>query len=193
MDEVRKSASNAASNERAGLISNETGSVAIEFAVVAPILIILIFGVVEATNMLAQDRKVALANQTMVDLIARLDNVTNQDQTTASQAVNLMLTPYNADYTATIAILQFDKTGKPDFSNSNSSQFPVHGTNPFSQSEMTTDTTGLSVGSDAVVIGKITSTYEPILFPNFMNTSFSLSALNVQRPRQGKINSSISP
>ncbi|MFZ1991954.1 MAG: TadE/TadG family type IV pilus assembly protein, partial [Alphaproteobacteria bacterium] len=81
------------------LPANEDGSVAIEFAFVAPFLLILILGVVEATNMLAQDRTVALANETMVDYVARLKTVSATDQTTVSQALDLMMSPYNSSYT----------------------------------------------------------------------------------------------
>ena len=172
-------------------LRNEDGSVALEFALVGPILIVLILGVVEATNMLAQDRKIALTNEMMVDYIARLKTVAASDQTTVSQAVDLMMTPYSVNYKASIAIVAFDASGNPNYS-SGSAQFAVHGSGYcFTQSEMTTDTSGLSAGSDSAVIGKISSVYEPILFPTFMPQNFSLGALNTQRPREKQVTSSL--
>lgn len=193
MDENNRKAFRTETIAQPTLRSDENGTVSIEFAFVAPILVILTLGVVEATNLLAQYRKVSLANETMVDLIARLKTVGNSDATTAGEAVNLMLSPHNASYTASVAIIQFDSSGNPDFSNAGTTQFDVHGSGSFTQTEMTNDTSGLSAGSDAVVIGKISSTYVPILFPNFLSSNFSLSTFNAQRPRQSQITSTVSP
>src|SRR5262249_38420414 len=100
---------------------------------------------------------------------------------------------YNANYKSSVAIVAFDASGNPNYS-SGSAQFAVHGSGYcFTQSEMTTDTTGLSTGSDSAVIGKITSVYQPILFPTFMPRNFSLGSLNTQRPREKQVTSSLTP
>lgn len=175
------------------LESDDRGSVAIEFAFIAPILVVLTFGVVEATNLLAQDRKVALANQTMVDLVARLDTVTDADKATIAKAVDLVMQPYNASYTATIAIVSFDASGDPEFgTGTNSAQFNVKGSDPFTQGEMENNAKDLGVGDDEVVIGRITSDYTTVLSPWFMGYSFKMSALNTQRPRPQHIVSKVS-
>ena len=177
---------------------NDRGSVTIEFAFVAPILVILTLGVVEATNMLAQDRTVALANETMVDYVARLKAVGATDQTTVSQALDLMMTPYNSSYKSSIAIATFNSSGNL---NTNSAQFAVHSSGYcFTASEISADACPpgstpacLSAGSDSMVIGKTISTYQPILLPTFMPHNFSLGAVNTQRPRETQVTSSITP
>ena len=176
--------------------ANEDGSVAIEFALVGPILVILILGVVEATNMLAQDRTVALANETMVDYVARLKSVAAADQTTVSQALDLMMTPYNASYTSSVAIATFDANGNL---NATSSQFAVHGSGYcFTSGEISaaacppgSTPACLSAGSDSMVIGKTLSVYEPIVLPSFMPHNFSLGSINTQRPREVQVTSSL--
>ena len=193
MNQVRSKASRVRE-----LTANEEGSVAIEFAFVAPILVLLILGVVEATNMLAQDRTVALANETMVDYVARLKAVAASDQTTVSQALDLMMSPYNSSYTSSIAIANFDANGNL---NTGAAQFLVHGSGYcFTQAEISADACPpnstpacLSAGSDSMVIGKTSSVYEPILFPTFMSHTFSLGSVNTQRPREKQVTSSIAP
>jgi Flp pilus assembly protein TadG len=172
--------------------SNEAGSVALEFAFIAPILVVLTFGVVETTNLLAQDRKVALANQSMVDIVARLSTVTNADRTSIAQAVDLIMQPYASSYTATVAIVSFDKNGKTQFGvGTNSAQFNVKGNAPFTQAEMDQEATGLGIGSDEVVIGRITSNYSPMLLPWFLSSDLLLGATNTQRPRPQHIVSKV--
>jgi len=178
------------------LSANEDGSVAIEFAFVGPILVILILGVVEATNMLAQDRTVALANETMVDYVARLKTVAASDQTTVSQALDLMMSPNNSTYTSSIAIATFDANGNLS---GTPAQFAVHGSGfCFTSAEVSaaacppgSTPACLSAGSDSMVIGKTNSVYRPILFPTFMPQNFSLGALNTQRPREVQVTSSL--
>jgi len=178
------------------LPASEDGSVTIEFAFVAPILVILCLGVVEATNMLSQDRTVALANETMVDYVARLKTVAATDQTTVGQALDLMMSPYGSSYKSSIAIASFDANGNL---NAGPSQFSVHGSGYcFTTAEITTDACPpgstpacLSAGSDSMVIGKTTSLYQPILLPTFMPHNFSLGGLNMQRPREKQLTSSV--
>lgn len=78
--------------------NNERGAAAIEFAFVMPLLILLYFGTVDGSRMLAFDRRLTSASATLGDLVAR----TKTSLTTAElgdffTAAQITMTPYDAD------------------------------------------------------------------------------------------------
>jgi Flp pilus assembly pilin Flp len=171
--------------QRRSFARSERGSTTIEFALIAPLLLTLIFGVVEITNMLREDRKVSLADQTMIDMVSRLETVDEADRQELADAIQLVLQPYNLDYQATVAYVAFDDKGKPDFSSgSKTKQFAVRGSYLFSDAELAKLAKGLSVGNDGVIIGRVSSAYLPILANvPFIATGVRLTSFNAERPR----------
>ena len=67
----------------AAFIVERTGIAAMEFALIAPIMILLFFGIVEGSNALAVSRRVSLAVNTLTDLASQ------ETQLTASQTTDL--------------------------------------------------------------------------------------------------------
>ncbi|WP_428406876.1 TadE/TadG family type IV pilus assembly protein [Hyphococcus sp.] len=57
----------------------QSGVAAVEFALVAPILVFLFFGVVESADALARNRQVTLAVNTLVDLASQETNLLTSD------------------------------------------------------------------------------------------------------------------
>jgi len=56
--------------------SNRSGLAAVEFAFIAPIMILLFFGVLEASSAYSVNRKVVLASNTLADLVAQETSIT---------------------------------------------------------------------------------------------------------------------
>lgn len=80
--------------KRAG--TNEDGVSTIEFALIAPFLLLLYFGGVELSLLMLADRQVTSTSATMGDLTSRLLSVTDQDSLNifaASQALLLNVDP----------------------------------------------------------------------------------------------------
>ncbi len=59
------------------LLRNTSGAVAVEFALILPILIVMIMGTIEITNLVTAQRKVLAAAQTISDLISQETDVTS--------------------------------------------------------------------------------------------------------------------
>jgi len=55
------------------------GLAATEFALLSPILVIMFFGVLEASDAMTINRRVALASNTLADLVAQSEEVTGSD------------------------------------------------------------------------------------------------------------------
>lgn len=78
-----------------GIRYNEDGVSAIEFAMIAPVMVILFFGCVELNLMMRADRRVTNTASSLGDLTARLDVVGNQDLVEMFSAAGLMMQPYD--------------------------------------------------------------------------------------------------
>lgn len=82
-----------------GIRYNEDGVSAIEFALIAPVMVLLFFGCVELSLMMRADRRVTTTAASLGDLTARLNSVTNDDLRELFAAANLMMQPYDVNAT----------------------------------------------------------------------------------------------
>jgi len=72
------------------------GVSAVEFALIAPLLIFIYLSCVEVSLMMRADRRVTATASTLGDLTARLGSVTNDDLTELYDAAVVMMQPYPA-------------------------------------------------------------------------------------------------
>jgi Flp pilus assembly protein TadG len=78
-----------------GIRYNEEGISAIEFALIAPLMILLFFGCIELSMMMRLDRRVTTTSSSLGDLTARLATVTDADMAQMFSAAELMMQPYD--------------------------------------------------------------------------------------------------
>lgn len=75
------------------------GVSAVEFALIAPLLIFIYLSCVEVSLMMRADRRVTATASTLGDLTARLGTVTNDDLTELYDSAVIMMQPYQAAQT----------------------------------------------------------------------------------------------
>lgn len=75
---------------------DDRGVVAIEFAMIAPLLLVMFFGTVEFSSAVAVDRKISMVTQQLADLASRYTSVNDTDLTNFGKIGNAMLTPYSS-------------------------------------------------------------------------------------------------
>lgn len=80
-----------------GLRYNEQGISAVEFALIAPLLIILYLGAIELSLLMEADRRVTQTSASLGDLTARLSTVTDSDMAEMFAAAKVLMYPYEAD------------------------------------------------------------------------------------------------
>ncbi len=79
-----------------GLRYNEQGVSAVEFALIAPVMVLIYLGAMEVSLLMRADRRVTSTSATLGDLTARLSTVTDADMQEMFAAAEVMMQPYNA-------------------------------------------------------------------------------------------------
>lgn len=93
---------------------NCKGVAAIEFALIAPILLVLLIGTAETVTALNHKRKVAQVTSTVADLVAQVSSVSESDLNDIMDASGYILTPYSANgLKIAVASVTFDSDGAP--------------------------------------------------------------------------------
>lgn len=70
------------------------GVAAVEFALIAPILIVLFLGAVEFSNAITVDRKLTALTSSTADLVAQTEEIDTTEMTNIFQASTAIMTPY---------------------------------------------------------------------------------------------------
>jgi Flp pilus assembly protein TadG len=79
------------------ILSNNSGVAAVEFALIAPLLILLFFGVIELSNLLIADTKLRGANTAVADILTQdVDSVSLTDLQDAAIATQRIMFPLSA-------------------------------------------------------------------------------------------------
>lgn len=79
-----------------GLCYNQKGVSAVEFALIAPVMILIYFGCIELSFLMRIDRRVTSTSASLGDLTARLSTVTDTDMHEMFDAAKVMMQPYDA-------------------------------------------------------------------------------------------------
>jgi Flp pilus assembly protein TadG len=77
-----------------GFAGDQRGVSAIEFAMLAPVMIALYFGVVEISQGIAAQRKVTMTARTIADLVSQTQNATDTYVTNALNAATAVMAPF---------------------------------------------------------------------------------------------------
>jgi Flp pilus assembly protein TadG len=80
------------------LMRDNRGIAAIEFAMVVPLMLLMIFGVIEFSSGVAVNRKVSMMAQTLGDLASRYTSVSDTDFANFFAIGDAMMTPYPATH-----------------------------------------------------------------------------------------------
>lgn len=93
-----------------GIFRAEDGVSAVEFAMIAPVMILLYFGCIELSFMMTLDRKVTSAASSLGDLAARDDIITDADLADIVQATRMIMQPNDI----TLARMRLTSIGDQD-------------------------------------------------------------------------------
>lgn len=153
------------------------GIAAIEFALTAPFMCVILLGVAELNNYMTAARKTAAAAYTAADLIAQETDITSSELSELLQASRKVLHPLDdSDLTIGVSSVRFDDTtGNPgvDWTGSYNSG---------SVSNATTLATDMGEAGQSVIIVTAEYTYTP-LFSLVMSGSHTLEETAITRPR----------
>ena len=162
----------------AGLVRNERGSAAVEFAVIVPIMLTLFFGVIEFSSGIAVDRKVTLVARTLSDLTSQSSCVTQTDLDGFTSTGKAIMTPYSTTpllSTITEVFVDDNLTAKVQWSK---------GSAPKGANTTVSIPTGLKVKNTYLIMAEVEYLYTPVGIGYVMKTNINLKDETYTRPRQ---------
>lgn len=138
------------------------GVSAVEFALVAPLLITLYLGCVEISDGVSADRKVSLTAAALANLSAQVTTISSGDMTNILDASSAIIAPYSVNNLAiVISCLSIDasKNAKVKWSATrNGTARSVGSTYTFDASAM-----ALDVANSQLLLAEVTYAYTPIV------------------------------
>jgi Flp pilus assembly protein TadG len=170
------------------LLKDRSGVVAIEFAIVVPVMLLLFFGTVEFSSAIAIKRKVTTMARTVSDLTSQAAVINSTDMTNFFAASLGIMTPYAPGPTnTTVSELYIDSSGNARVQWSVGSSprgvgTPVAG---FPSGLVSRDSTGKVVTGQYLIFSEVNYLYSPpVDYIMRTNVAITLSDVAYTRPRQ---------
>jgi Flp pilus assembly protein TadG len=163
-----------ASLQNGGVWRDKRGASAIEFALLAPIILLMYIGTVETGNLLTVKRRVETVASTAADLTAQVKQVSNTDLADIVAASTSILTPYKTTPLKVVlssVVADQNNNGKVAWSYSNSGSGRAVGSSYVLP-------TGITVANSSVIVAEVTYAFTPLLD---LKKVFSPGAFNLQR------------
>ncbi len=162
-----------------GLHRDERGVSAVEFALIAPVLVLIYLGCAELSLMMRADRRVTSTSAALGDLTARLTVVTEEDMAEMYSAASVMMQPYDMDI-ARLRITSIVDTGNGsptvDWSDG-------HNMTAYAQGATVTVPAGIVPSPGSVIMAEVEYDYEGT-FALAFETSRTLKDKFYLRPRR---------
>lgn len=156
------------------------GVAAVEFALILPILILILLGTTELTRALTYDRKVSQVASTVADLVAQANTISSGEMTDIFAASQTILQPYSAsDLGIVLSSVSFDANGDPKVEGSCGSNATPWATNDLPP---ITIPDAISLPNSSVIVAVSNYTYRPI-FTSIIADTINLGETFFLRPR----------
>lgn len=139
-----------------GLWYNEKGVSAVEFALIAPVMVLIYFGCIELSLLMRADRRVTSTASSLGDLTARLVTVTDADMQDLYNAATVLMEPYpagSARMRITSVVDNGDGQTRVDWSDG-------FNTAPYAPNTAITIPAGLVVSPGSVIVAEVEFDYE---------------------------------
>lgn len=175
---------------------SKSGASAVEFALIAPAMLLMIFGATELSQAVSVDRKVTLASSTAADLVAQYDTIDcptlnaifaitrSVFQPFADQAGNASISVASVALSGGAAKVEWSRT-VDNLGNCNASvAFPVGTTIAIPELTAAGNSVGLVNTNRAVILSSVDLTYTS-LGTSFFPNSFHMREEYYLNPRLG--------
>lgn len=158
-------------------LRHDGGIAATEFALILPILLLVLMGTIELTNALAAKRKLLNATQSAADLIGQSTDVTSSDLDTIYLAARLTMSPVvTTNMTIGVASVRFDDTtGAPTLD-------WIDDYNNGTVTDPLVKAVGHGEAGASIIIVSTTNIYTPLI-ELIIPTSFVMRETTYVRPR----------
>ncbi len=155
------------------------GISAVEFALIAPVMIAILFGSVELSLALIADRKVTQTASTIADLVAQDDAISASEMADIFTAASAIMQPYDTaplQMRISSIVMAPDETVTVDWSEGKNMSARRSGSSA-------TVPNGLLQPNTSIIMAEVNYDYTPVL-GNFLNAPISLGETFYLRPRR---------
>ena len=170
---------------------DKRGVAAVEFAFIVPLMLVLLFGMIDTSSGVAIDRKVTLTARTLSDLVSQGSKVTSTDISNFFKMGSAVMTPYSvtpATMTQKITQLAVDSSKKVkvvwSYSGSVSGNTVTVSTGYAKDTVVTTVPANLLVANTYLIWSEVGYTYTPITGYIMGKVGIPMSEETYTRPRQ---------
>jgi Flp pilus assembly protein TadG len=169
------------------LPADTRGVAAIEFLMIAPLMLMLCFGIIQVSSGLTVDRKVSQTARTLSDLISQSSSITDTDISNAFTTGLAMMSPYAAgplqEKISQVYVDPVSMTGKVKWSRASGTGIAPHACN-----EVVPVPPALLVSGTYLIFSEVWYDFVPAfghdINLNFVAPTFHLSDQMFTRPRQ---------
>jgi Flp pilus assembly protein TadG len=173
------------------LLDDCRGVVAIEFAMIAPIMLVMYFGMEEFASGVAVNRKVSLVARTLSDLTSQSSSVVDADLASFGQTAKAIMTPYDpsilvssitevyVDPTTHVARVQWSKALTIDTAGN-----VTVGVSPHTKSQIVVVPPNLNIDGTYLIWSEVSYLYKPTIGYVMAKGGVTLSDFTYTRPRQ---------
>jgi Flp pilus assembly protein TadG len=167
--------------------SDNRGVGAIEFAMILPLMLVMLFGMIDLSNGFAVDRKVSQIAQMVSDLASRNTTVSETDVSNFFIIADAMLTPYDkTQLRATVTQVYLDptsKTAKAVWSRGDEKK-SKNAVVSVPANLIGKDSSGAWLANQYLIIGETNFNYQPIIGWVVPKSGIALSERAFTKPRQ---------
>jgi len=161
-------------------VRDRAGVSAVEFALILPILLVLLFGGIEVTDALTVQRKVTHVTSTLSDLIAQSKTISASEMDDILEAAAAVITPYSdAKLKIKLTGVTVDANGKATVAWSRAKNDTA-----YTKGATIALPTAVVDPSSFIVTGEVHYSYSPVV-GYVMTGTFDLSDTFYLRPRLG--------
>lgn len=158
--------------------ADHRGVSAVEFALIAPLMVTIYIGGVEVTQAVSVSRKTTLVAHTVADLVAQDTTVTNSEISDILAASATVASPYStSNLKVTVSSINIDASGKATIGWSDT----LNGTARARGSTIALPA-ALAVANTSLIYGEVTYSYKP-QFGWVLTGTFTLGDTIYMRPR----------
>jgi Flp pilus assembly protein TadG len=159
--------------------ANQKGVAAIEFALIAPVMIALYVGLIEFSNALTLDRKLTHTASALADLVAQDNDITDGEMTDILAASAAIVAPYSASpLRLVVSSVVADGANKTTVAWSDAKN-----TSPRGQGSTVQLPDGLTEPGSSVILAEVSYTYTSP-FTQFLTGGIELKDRFYLRPRR---------
>lgn len=152
------------------------GAIAIEFAMIFPLMITIYFGVVEMSNALAASRKVTMLTSTVGDIVAQFRDIGPNDMAGIYDAADEIMRPFSTNGLGQLRINVYNVTTVP----ANNWSYTPNGACPDGQPAVPAN---LLASGGSVIVSQVCYVHNSIL-SRFFTTDPTFTDVFFLRPRQ---------